>query len=231
MTEYSDISPELLKVAILLADLISGIIYQSGIIAMNEAKNYAFTAILLPGGLFILFVILYLITARLLLWEECENLEKVKLFILGIISSAGLTVHFFADNYYIVEQIHQDVYLNSLNGTEQTNTFRKINSVQVSLMIIALVFYRAIPHAVNLLSKECCSSLSDCSTKSIYTGLLNVVATTIEFDFFFTLLQGYYEGDCSTQSSVQLKFVWGVWSLFIVLYTSYLIASVIITFL
>ena len=93
--------------------------------------------------------------------------------------------------------------------------------------MLAIIFFRAIPYAIELLSKECNidESLKDKTTKSIYIGIMNVVVVTIEFDSWFTLIQTM--GDCS---SPQLVSAWILWTVMFIVYTTIMGVSGVIGF-
>lgn len=107
LAEYSDISPEILKLGMLLADLTNGIIYQISNLVITEARILGLVATLLPGILFLFGATVYLIVAPLTIWSDYKSTEKAKLLSTGFMISSvfGLTMYLFADNYYIFEEI------------------------------------------------------------------------------------------------------------------------------
>ena len=212
----------------LLADLMNGIIYQISNLVITEARILGLLATLLPGVLFLLGAAAYLIAAMFsdTLWSNYDSTEKAKLLFIGFSSLFGLTMYFFADNYYIFEEIRQDQLLTNFNNTMmQMDAFNSINSIQPTFLVLAIIFFRAVPYAIELLSKECNveNSLEDDTTKSIYSGILNVVVVTIEFDSWFTIIQTV--GDCSIQSNAQLVSAWILWSVMIIIYSTLMAVS------
>ena len=108
LAEYSDISPEILKLGMFLADLMNGIIYQISNLVTTEARTFGLLATLLPGFLFLLGATIYLIVAPFTIWSDFKNGEIAKLVSIGISSIFGLAMYLIADNFYIIEEIRQD---------------------------------------------------------------------------------------------------------------------------
>lgn len=108
------------------------------------------------------------------------------------------------------------------------DAYNTINSIQPTFLVLAIIFFRAIPYAIELLSKECNidDSLKDNTTKSIYGGILNVVVVTIEFDSWFTIIQSM--GDCSMHPNAQLVSAWILWTVMVIIYITLLVVSGII---
>lgn len=145
---------------------------------------------------------------------------------IGFSSLFGLTMYLIADNYYIFEEIRRDLLLTNFNDTLlQMDAFSTINSVQPTFLVLAIIFFRAIPYAIELLSKECNikNSLEDNTTKSIYSGILNVVVITIEFDSWFTIIQSM--GDCSMQLNAQVISAWILWTVMVIIYGTLMVVS------
>ena len=200
----------------LLADLMNGIIYQISNLVATQATALGLLATLLPLVLFFIGAILYLILAPFFFWSNYDWKEITKLESMGISSVFGLFMYIFADNFITFAEIRQNLLLSDFNDTAlQIDTLNQINSVQPTFLVLAIIFYRAIPYAIQLLSEECDvdDSLKDNSTKSLYTGILDVVVITIEFDSWFTLIQSM--GNCS---DYQLIPVWILWSVMIIMY-------------
>ena len=228
LAQYSDISPEILKLMMLLADLLNGIIYQISNLVATEARIFGLLATLLPPILFLLGATSYLFAAPLTIWKDFELKEKVKLLFIGGSSLFGLTMYFFADNFYIFEEIRLDLLLRNLNDTAlQMDSYNTINSIQPTFLVLAIIFFRAVPYAIELLSTQCDvnESLKDNTKTSVYVGILNVVVITIEFDSWFTIIQT--TGDCSTQQAISS---WILWIAMIIIYCTIMIFSAIIGF-
>lgn len=197
----------------------NGIIYQISNLQITKARTLGLVATLCPGILFLLGATAYLFTAPFTIWSDFKCGERVKLLFIGCSTLIGLTMYFIADNYYVIEEIRQDMLLANLNGTSlQLDTYNTINSIQPTFLVLAIVFFRAIPYAIELLCKECNidESLNGKTKQSVYVGILNVVVITIEFDSWFTIIQTV--GDCSTQPHAQLISAWLLWSIMIVIY-------------
>ena len=231
LAQYSDISPEILKLIMLLADLLNGIIYQTSNLVTTEVRALGLLATLFPPVFFLLSAISYLFVAPLTIWSKFEVEEKVKLLFIAGSSLFGLTMYFFADNFYIFEEIRQDLLLRNLNDTAlQMDAYNTINSIQPTFLVLAIIFFRAVPYAIELLSTQCGvdESLNDNTQTSVYVGILNVVVITIEFDSWFTIIQT--TGDCSTQPSAQVISAWILWIAMIIIYCTIMIFSAIIGF-
>ena len=231
--DNDNIYPEGLKVLILLADLANGILYESGNIAMTNAKTFGLVAFLFPGIIYLIGALVYIAFA---VANTMKNLDEsddfnlqfkyiAKVLLISTSSLVGTIIYFVADNYYLVEQIKQDEFLNALNDTtSEIGIFIKINAIQPPFLVLAILFYHAIPKAIKTLFKESDSSNNEVSSKmsnssnnkvpsetsnssrdedSIYVGIWNVAVITTDFDTWFTLIQT--TGVCLY---AQLSFVW-----------------------
>ena len=64
-------------------------------------------------------------------------------------------MYLIGDNFYIIEEIRQDQLLMNLNSTAlQMDTFGRINSIQPTFLVLAIIFFRAGPYAIELICEE-----------------------------------------------------------------------------
>ena len=75
-------------------------------------------------------------------------------FVNGKSSVFGLIMYIFADNFIIFTEIQQNLLLSDFNDTAlQIDTLNQINSVQPTFLVLAIIFYQAIPYAIQLLNQ------------------------------------------------------------------------------
>ena len=200
----------------LLADLFNGFLYQISNLVGSGTRVFGLVATLIPGVAFIVGACIYTAVAPFTLWDGVELGERIALLATSVSTIVGLTLYLIADNFYLVEEIRYNLPLSDVNDTLlQSDAFNRINSIQPMLLVLAIIFFRAIPFAIGLLTREIGDDLKDNTTNSMYTGIFDVVVVTIEFDSWFTLIQSM--GDCSSDHIIP---VWTLWVAMVIMYAA-----------
>lgn len=202
----------------LLADLLNGLLYNIGNLISTEAKVIGLLALIIPITLFVIASKLFIFIAPLTCWRKLDNEELFKSTCLELYSMIGLIFYFVGDNFHQVNEIQNNIFLSNINDTQQqSNAFIQINTFQAPFLMLGIIYFRAFPYTINrFLGKGKKLKTKD----SIYTGILNIVVVTTEFDAWFTLLQTV--GDCSTE---HITLVWTMWIAMIMLYTAAMFMS------
>lgn len=228
---YQESLLDSIKWIALICDLLNGIIYESGNLALTNARVNGILAFVLSEVLYIiLIVIIVAILIRSIPLDDC--FQKIGSTIIVIFSIIGLNVYLIVDNYHLIEQIRQDQYLITLNDTdEREDIFGRINIVQPALLLLAILLFKVIPTVCKQVmtwyggndSKTEKDDELKLLTKSFWIGAFNVLTLTTEFDAWFTLIQAY--NDCSSQVYI----VWGLWICIVVIYSVFLVLIFIFT--
>lgn len=217
-TGSSDIYPEVLKLIMLLADLLNGFIYEIGNMAQTNARTVGRVAFILPGILYALCGLSYFI-GYLVVKEEELKIKAVKI-LMGMSSLVGLTLYLIGDNYYLIEQIHTDKFVDTLsNTTQKIEILNRINAVQPSFLLLSIIFYRVIPQILKIFIREWVKDSSETKNSSFRIGMMNTLMLTTEFDSWFTMVQA--TSDCSSQ----LKWVMVMWVLMIIGYVTHMLIN------
>lgn len=219
---------ESIKVIALICDLMNGIIYEIGNLALTNARINGILAFVIPEVVFIVFIVLTatLITKAFVKLNCNGPCEIIICTIIILSSSIGLILYLIFDNYYIIEQIQQDQYLIALNDTDEMEDIHgRINAIQPSLLLLAILFFKGIPKVFKKILTWYGDTNSETEdaydyddlNKSIWIGMFNVLTLTTEFDAWFTLIQHF--NDCS----IQVYLVWVLWICMVCLFLFFLI--------
>lgn len=204
----------------LIADLLNGIIYECGNIAQSNARAVGLVAFIIPSIFFVVLSVAYIIyTVIKIFRSEDFQLGKIFNFVFSIFSLAGLILYLIADNYYLIEQINNDVFIIALNDTSEIKLeiIQRINAIQPSFLFFAIILYRIIPQGFSGLIKHGNDDDIVSEDDSVWIGVIHALMVITDFDSWFTLIQS--TNDCS----IQLKWVWAMWVVIIALYMVYML--------
>ena len=208
----------------LVADLLNGIIFESGNLARTNAVAYGVVAFLIPGTLFMIVASNHVLIA---IYNTYTKLKKTdyavsktcEMTLISIVSFIGVIIYFVADNYYLVEQIRHNKFLTDFNSTTEIGVFVNINSIQPPLLVLGIIFHQAIPRAIKAVTRPHTKDPDSADEDSIYLGVMNMTVATLEFDSLFTLIQTI--GICL--KSIDLAFAWVLWTHLMIVYIGTLI--------
>ena len=223
--------PEVLKLGIIFADIVNGIMHEFGSIIVTSAsvEISGYLAMVLTGTIFIMIGIVYLIHAnrKYLKYPGDSAQLKVGNVVISVFTFAGSILHFTGDNLPgLAEQIG-----NNANGTIilNGNSIVEINSIRTSLLVLAVLLYHVIPYGFGKLVEKCPindnqkteEKMSYKTYSSIFKEVVFASIVTVEFEVWFTVIQR--TGTCS---QTQLALVWTVWVMMIIVYGLVLIARI-----
>jgi hypothetical protein len=204
----------------LLADLMNGFIYEVGnFLQTTNARTIGIWAFALPGGLYLLFGLLYIVFCPCIHCERLLNQPAITIIkiLISIFSLIGLILYLVGDNYHLIKQINERVLIITLkNTTRKVEILNEINAIQPSFLLLSLLFHRAVPQILMIIARkinreeerEDDMKFND----SFFIGIMSTLLLTTELDSWFTMVQA------TTDCSSQLKWVWATWILLIVVY-------------
>lgn len=216
-TQAFDETPfDCLKLFMLFADLLNGLIYHIGNVTSTETNVIGLIAIIIPITFFLAAATAFMLIALRTWWRKLDTDEKIKLICTELSYLIGLLFYFIGDNFQQVKEIQDNMFLSNINNTlQQSNAFIQINAIQAPFLLLGIIYFRAIPHIINRIWNNDDINKKIKSKDSIFVGILNIVVVTTEFDAWFTLLQTLE--DCSTEQCITL--VWILCLVMILLYT------------
>ena len=228
-----DADSEVLKLGLLFADIVNGIMHEFGSIIMTSASVVisGLLALILPGTIFVITGIAYLIYAdrKYLKTTEDSKLITTVNIVISIFIFFGSILHYVGDNLpSLAEQLRNDVNETVSNN----NLIAEINSIQLFLLVMAVLMYRILPYGFGKLIEMCSikdeqntkeNKMSDKRYSSIFKEAVFASIVTIEFEAWFTVTQS--AGTCSR---IQLALVWTWWVVMFIVYGLVLIARITI---
>ena len=226
------IDPEVLKLGLLFADILNGIMHEFGSISVTSASVVisGHLALILPGTIFVVTGIAYLIYANCkhLKIREDSKLIRIGNVVISISIFVGSILHFIGDNLpSLAEQLRNDA-----NETTSSNDLvAEVNYIQLFLLIMAVLMHRVIPYSFGKLVEKCPNKgeqkvkekVSDKTYSSIFKEVVFTSIVTVEFEAWFTVIQS--TGTCS---QTQLALVWTLWVVMFIVYGLVLIAKIIL---
>ena len=222
IADSNDIYPEPLKLIMLLADLLNGLIYEIGNIVQTNARTVGRAAFILPGIFYAVCGLIYFIRYLVIIEDKPKKLKFIKA-LMGISSLAGLTLYLIGDNYYLIEQIRTDKFVDTLsNTTQKTEILNRINAIQPSFLLLSIIFYRVIPQILKIFIRKWFKDTSEAKNSSYFIGMRNTLVLTTEFDSWFTMIQA--TRDCSSQ----LNWVLAMFLLMIIGYITHMLINSIL---
>ena len=222
IADSNDIYPEPLKLIMLLADLLNGLIYEIGNLVQTNARTVGRVAFILPGIFYAVCGMIYFIRYLVIIEDKPKKLKFIKA-LMGISSLTGLTLYLIGDNYYLIEQIRTDKFVDTLsNTTQKIEILNRINAIQPSFLLLSIIFYRAIPLILKIFIRKWFKDSSETKNSSYFIGMRNTLVLTTEFDSWFTMVQA--TSDCSSQ----LNWVVAMFMLMIIGYVTHMLISSIL---
>lgn len=212
--------PTTLRAVILLMDILSGIIEQSGMIDNNTTVAGA-VAIALPGVLYLIFGIAYLIYTIVHYCREAQTCQGKCVYDIFI----SFVVFIGSISYFIGDNI-----MSFAESFERSDEFLdRVNASRVVLLVLAVVAYKIIPPVADEVFKDYWeedSTNQDIENKIYTISQLsaNAVVLTLDFDTLYTVPLVLMS--CSSKS--QEVSIWVLFAIMSVIYFLSFIVSIFV---